>query len=65
MFEVTQETMREVSFALCPHCFWLATYFRKSENSCPQCNTKISIQTVTVRLRIQETLQKRVLLKYA
>jgi len=59
-----QETAKEVSFALCPQCFWLATYFKKEEKNCPQCNGKITIQKVIVKLRIEETPQKGVLLKY-
>gem|GEM_PF-2572776 len=60
-----QETSREVSFALCPKCFWLATYFRRNDKNCPLCDNKISIQTVIVKVSIEETLQKGVLLKYA
>jgi ssDNA-binding Zn-finger/Zn-ribbon topoisomerase 1 len=60
-----QETSKEVSFALCPKCFWIATYFDKSEKNCPQCESTITMQSVIVKVSIEETLQKGVLLKYA
>jgi ssDNA-binding Zn-finger/Zn-ribbon topoisomerase 1 len=60
-----QETTKEVSFALCPKCLWLATYFKNNGSNCPQCNNRISLQKVIVKLREEETPLKRVLLKYA
>ena len=59
-----QETSREVSFALCPKCFWIATYFKEKEKNCPQCDSRITIQNVVVKVSVEETLQKGVLLKY-
>ena len=44
--------MKKISFALCPHCFWLATCFKRIGKNCPRCNKKISIQTVNVAQRI-------------
>ncbi len=58
---------KQVSFALCPECFWLATYFAKNKKNCPQCNAKLTIQKVIVSQRVctEESPQKKVLLEYA
>ncbi|MEM3098973.1 MAG: hypothetical protein QXU32_09695 [Nitrososphaerales archaeon] len=49
-----KDLIKKVSFALCPRCFWLATYYKKVESVCPNCNCKLSIQTVKIPARLQD-----------
>jgi len=43
---------KEVIFALCPECFWLATYFKENEKNCPTCNARLTIHRVIVSRKI-------------
>ncbi len=55
------EAVRKVSFVHCPRCFWLVTYFKKNKknkSNCPRCGTRPHIQTVIVKLRIEETIEE-------
>jgi len=39
---------KELTFALCPRCYWLMTHPKDDKKNCPECDTKLSIQKVVV-----------------
>ena len=39
---------KELTFALCPRCYWLMTHPKDNQRNCPECDAKLSIQKVVV-----------------
>ncbi|MGH9923585.1 MAG: hypothetical protein ACRD38_12625 [Nitrososphaerales archaeon] len=39
---------KEVTFALCPRCYWLFAHPKDNNRNCPRCDTKLSIQKVVI-----------------
>jgi len=48
---------KEVIFALCQKCFWLATYFNENEKNCPICNARLTINRVIVSRKIPRSIK--------
>jgi hypothetical protein len=42
------EVSKELTFALCPRCYWVFVHPKNKERNCPECHTKLSIQKIVV-----------------